>query len=362
MLRERAGIPPGGLNPAGRQARACRLFKVAEGVKRLDHGQMALLAKSFDAWTRDSRDERTRQSRERVRLLFLILRYTGARLGEVLSIDEQKDFDFNRCLIFFKDGRNRREAVLPEFVAAEIQSLAETLAGTELAGKAFRLDQGFVRRKFHEQADRCGLPKTLLNPRALRNSRAIEMLRGGAPLKAVQAMLGHSSANQTSAFVTYKEEDLRHIIHSYIQNESKLLTSARNAFVGEVREVRTGTIMSEATLRTSSGKEVVSVITNESVENLGVIPGKTLAASIKAPFVILCAEDGLKSHGARNRYLGTITAVKMGEIVAEVTGELDDGTTMCALATVESVRNLELAKGGKVWFLCSAFSVILNAL
>ena len=341
--------------------RACKLFTVAEGVKRLDEAQLAALSAAFDAWTAAARDERARASRERVRLVFLLLRFTGARLGEVLSLDEQEDFEFERSLVFFSDDRGGRETALPEFLTGEVRELAERLAGSELAGRAFHLDQGFVRRKFHEQAPRCGLPKELLNPRVLRNSRAIEMLRGGAPLKAVQAMLGHASANQTSSFVTYREEDLRHIIHSYIQNESKTRTSARNAFVGEVCAVKRGTILSEATIRTDSGKEVVSVITNESLENLGVAPGKTLAASVKAPLVMLSTRDGLGATGARNCYPGLITRIHQGEIVAEVMGDLDDGTPMCALATRESVTSMGLAEGGRVWFLCSAFSVILNA-
>jgi len=356
--RKRAGT---GRSGQGGAPRACKLFTVAEGVKRLNEAQLGALTSAFEAWVAEAKNERARGSRKRMRLIFLLLRYTGARLGEILSLNEQKDFDFTRSLVLLSDDRGGRETALPEFLTGEVRELAETLADSDLAGRAFHLDQGFVRRKFHEQAARSGLPKELLNPRILRNSRAIELLRGGAPLKAVQAMLGHASANQTSAFVTYREEDLRHIIHSYIQNESRTRTSARNAFVGEVQKVKRGLILSEATIMTESGKQIVSVITNESLENLGVAPGKTLSASVKAPNVILSTRDGLGEAGVRNAFPGVITRIKKGDIVAEVTGELDDGTPMCALATSESVASLGLTEGGQAWFLCSAFSVILNA-
>ncbi len=62
---------PQGAQP---QSRACRLFNVTEGVRRLDKKQLKALTEAFAAWLEASRDARTRRSRERVFLVFLLLR------------------------------------------------------------------------------------------------------------------------------------------------------------------------------------------------------------------------------------------------------------------------------------------------
>jgi len=64
--------------------------------------------------------------RDRILLIFLLIRYTGARLNEVLSLDLKRDFDLERNLIRFdkrtssKDA-NSREVQIPEVISTEIQ-------------------------------------------------------------------------------------------------------------------------------------------------------------------------------------------------------------------------------------------------
>jgi molybdate transport system regulatory protein len=357
-------------SPAGPQAGlpaasafAAGSFSVPADIKYLDAEQLEAFTESFRAWYRKAPRPDLRRARGRVWLVYLALRYAGARLGEVLAIDERRDIDFDRSLVkFWANGSRRgqplREVKLPEGAMAEIAAYLKE-AG-EIAGTVFQLDQSYVRRKFSERAQAMGLPRELGNPRVLRHSRAIELLRSGAPLQVVQNLLGHSSINLTAHYCDFSEEDLKRLVQYYLQKEIRMKTSARNSFTGKVADIKTGKILSEVKLVTPSGYKLVSVITNESLHNLGLAPGSIVTAIVKAPWIIIETEADSTKTSARNRFRGTITKINAGEIVAEVIAALNDGTNMVTLITVPSLANLNLQVGDRAWFLFKAFSVILN--
>lgn len=350
-----------------------RRLSISDGLRRLNKQQLEKLAESFDQWVRQSRDSRTRRSRQRVQLVFLMLRYTGARLGEILALDAAKDIDFESCLVRFPqtggedlpaDARNMkgvREVPLPEEV---VQAIRECLSRNQgLDGTAeglFRLDQGFVRRKFHEQEKRSGIPRELLNPRCLRNSRAAELVQGGMPLRAVQAMLGYASSDFISSHVTLAEKELKHIVQQYCRKEFGMETSARNTFQGDIVNVAANNVQCEVLLRTDSGYEIAAIITNQSREKLGLEVGRPAAALIKATWVILEKGDKAPETSARNAFPGVITSIVSDEIVADVQGRLGDGTPVCALVTTGSLRRLGIGEGDPFVFMFKAMSVIIS--
>ena len=63
--------------------------------------------------------------------------------------------------------------------------------------------------------------------------------------------------------------------------------SARNILKGTVKRVTPGAVDTEVTIELSPGVEVVSIITKTSAENLGLKPGQTAYAIIKAPNVMI---------------------------------------------------------------------------
>ena len=63
--------------------------------------------------------------------------------------------------------------------------------------------------------------------------------------------------------------------------------SARNQLKGTVIKIVPGAVNSEVTLKIAEGFEVVSIISKESVENLGLKVGSEAYAIIKASNVIL---------------------------------------------------------------------------
>ncbi len=338
----------------------CRLFTVTEGVLWLDRGQLEALSKAFEGWVAAARDARTKRSRERIYLAYLVLRYSGARLGEVLALHERRHFDYSRNVVALPDAGGPREVPLPLEVMARIRDYCAKYGVGEEDAPIFDLDPGFLRRKFYEQEKRSGLPKTLLNPRVLRNSRAIELLQGGMPMRAVQSLLGHGTAGMTSAYVSLADDDLRRIIYQHCNKEFTVETSARNTFTGEVINLAANDVMCEATLRTASGYEVVAVITNHSRRKLALAEGVQVTALVKAPWVILEKTDAPAPTSARNAFPGTITSVKTDGVVAEVNGELEDGTPVCALVTDGSLQRLDIGEGDKFIFMFKAMSAILS--
>ncbi|MFW5734733.1 MAG: TOBE domain-containing protein [Oceanidesulfovibrio sp.] len=338
----------------------CRLFTVAEGVLWLDRRQLEKLTRAFAAWVAAARDARTKRSRERIFIAYLVLRYTGAKLGEVLALNEREHFDYIRGVVCLPDSPEPREIPLPMEVVEQIRDYCAKYGVFEEGGALFDLDPGFLRRKFYEQSERSRLPKSHLNPRVLRNSRAIELLQGGMPMRAVQSLLGHGKTDLTSSYVKLADTDLRRIINHHCSKEFTVETSARNTFIGEVAHLATNDVICEVTLRTASGYEVVAVITNHSRRKLELAEGAKVAALVKAPWVILERADGPSVSSARNAFPGTIASVKTDGVMAEVNGELDDGTPVCALVTDSSLERLGIGKGDRFLFTFKAMSVILS--
>lgn len=66
--------------------------------------------------------------------------------------------------------------------------------------------------------------------------------------------------------------------------------SARNVIKGKVKEVINGAVNSEVIITTASGETIVSIITKDSVENLGLKVGKDVYAVIKASNVMVAVD------------------------------------------------------------------------
>jgi molybdopterin-binding protein len=66
--------------------------------------------------------------------------------------------------------------------------------------------------------------------------------------------------------------------------------SARNVLKGKVKAVKVGAVNSEIELELPGGMTVVSIITKESAENLGLKVGREVYAVIKASSVMIAID------------------------------------------------------------------------
>ncbi|MBK8269622.1 MAG: TOBE domain-containing protein [Planctomycetes bacterium] len=66
---------------------------------------------------------------------------------------------------------------------------------------------------------------------------------------------------------------------------------ARNQLVGEVIAIKKGTLMCQVTVKVAGGATVSSVMTLDSLKELGIKKGSRVKAIIKAVNVLLATED-----------------------------------------------------------------------
>lgn len=338
------------------------VFEVPEGVEHLDAGALARLEQAFRRWRDGARRVDHQRSRTRVLLLFLVLRHSGAKLGEVLDLDEREHVDGGRDMVLLGKGEARREVPLPRAVCREIRAFMESPLAAGLDGQVFHLDPGYVRRTFYSRAEDCGIPRRLGAPSALRRSRAVEMLRSGVPLGVVREVLGQSSANLAEVYQQWSRQDVRSIVRRLAIGDGPVKSSARNSFTGHVRHVRRDVVMAEVELEMASGQRLCAVITAESLDALGIEPGVSIAATVKAPHVeVRPAPDG-SVQSTRNCLLATVSSVRSTEVLAEVSGVTPDGFEVCALVSTSCLNDAPLRPGDVAEFRFKALSVVLAAL
>jgi molybdate transport system regulatory protein len=136
--------------------------------------------------------------------------------------------------------------------------------------------------------------------------------------------------------------------------------SARNVFLGKVKEVRKGAVSTDVTIGLKGGETLCAVVTNESAGVLGLKPGMEAYAFFKASAVILGKDLHNAKVSARNLLCGTVSRIVHGPVNAEVTVDLSGGSVLAAIVTEESAKRLLLANGDHVCALVKASSVILG--
>jgi len=139
-------------------------------------------------------------------------------------------------------------------------------------------------------------------------------------------------------------------------------TSARNQLTGTVSGYKAGAVNDEIELTLAGGAKVVAVVTRDSTEQLGLRPGATAFALIKASSVMLATDLGDVRLSARNQLTGTITAVTPGAVNTEVVLDIGGGASVAAVVTQTSAQALGLKVGGSATALFKASSVILGTL
>lgn len=332
--------------------------------KCLDEIQLYQLEQSFREWVNATQRMDIRLSRKRILFIFLLIRYTGAKLSEVMGLDPFQDIDFDKQTICFgqiqgKPERQSRIVPLPEALCREIREITADLSVKAALKNKPSMDPGFVRRKFYERAQACGIAKQLGAPEILRKSRAVELMQNNMPLPAVQMILGHSTPNLTSSYVSFSEDEIQQTVRRFMDQESTRKTSARNSFFGKIQTLLKGDIQTRIELLTMAGNSIVTVITNDSVQRLGLKPGKLITAEVKAPWVLLEKTDTSPECSADNRFQGIVERVLTGKINTEYIVGISDGTKICSIMTTESSRRLALKTGDTVWALFNSFSVVL---
>jgi molybdate transport system regulatory protein len=136
--------------------------------------------------------------------------------------------------------------------------------------------------------------------------------------------------------------------------------SARNMFAGTVTKVARGAVNSEVDLTLKGGEKIAAVITNDSVDSLGLKEGKAAFAIVKASWVIIGKDLHKVKMSARNIVCGTVAKIAEGAVNSEVTLRLGGGSMLTAIITNESTHSLELREDEHACAAFKASSVIIG--
>jgi molybdate transport system regulatory protein len=320
----------------------------------LDSIQLERLEQAFRTWAQTPERADLRLSRKRILLIFLLVRYTGAKLHEVLALDTAKAPAAENPLVVFE----KRQVQIPPHAAEAVRELLRELDKSAVRGVA--VDPAFVRRKFYEQAVACGFSKKQGSPEMIRQARAVELMQGNLPVPAVQRVLGHSSHHLTTARIAFSEDEIRQVTRLHMDQESGRKTSARNSFFGKVQAVIEGEVQTLVHLATLDGGTLSAIVTNTSAERLCIKPGRLLSAEIKAPWLVLERLDASGRNSLENQRDGIIEEIKTGTVNTECTVRIADGARLCAVVSSPGFAELRLKKGDPARVLFSCNAVVLH--
>lgn len=137
-------------------------------------------------------------------------------------------------------------------------------------------------------------------------------------------------------------------------------SSARNQFAGPVTDIRQGEVESEVSLAIGPGLALTAMVTNDSVQTMGLAEGREVMAFVKASSIVLMVADEGARVSARNRFAGQVHALHMGPVNAEVTLALPGGQhLLTAVITRDSVDRLRLSLGQPATAVFKASAVFL---
>ena len=184
----------------------------------LTESQLNSLIATFQSWYDDKTiSNAKRRIRGRYWLVFLTLRFTGARISEVINI-KHEDIDFRNAeirLITLKRHNPKKQGQYrivpaPSSLTSEIANYI--VEYPHMRDKVFKVDRSNFNKVFKERCLEVGIPKELAHPHILRHTRAIELLRAGVPVTIVQDLLGHSALTTTAIYLKISGQEAKGIL------------------------------------------------------------------------------------------------------------------------------------------------------
>lgn len=134
--------------------------------------------------------------------------------------------------------------------------------------------------------------------------------------------------------------------------------SARNVFQTEVVEVRRWPVDVEVTLAVSPTTAIRAIVTNASVEDLALAPGRRVLALVKASFVHL-VDPTAGEKVRRNVFSGRVRSRLDAELNSEIVLDIGEGKTLVAVVRRRDAEDLGVDEGGEATVAFDADHVIL---
>jgi molybdate transport system regulatory protein len=327
--------------------------EAGEGQNVLTPAQLGLLGEAFAQWVQAARGEKTRVSRNRAKLVYLFLRYTGAKLGEILSLDDTRDFALAYRKVVLgaggRPGKKSREVYLPAELYLEVKQVMRDPAYSPLRGHFFSMDQGYVRRVIYERAKECGLPKNLANPNTIRRSRAVELLNSGMSLILVQRILGLSTAISSS--LTFAVEGGEQRIQERRLAMAPLASQQGmyNIFRGRVQSIVREDLQFRVTVAVPGGHTLVLLLADVAQPSGEIVEGGEVAVRVSS--TLMTVQPGARPAAApgQNSIPAEVFDVIQGRTTAKAILRTAEGVRLCAVMSLEQLTGLGLTRSQEAW-------------
>lgn len=159
----------------------------------------------------------------RDRAILEVLYSTGMRVSELISLDvDQVNIERGEFAVQGKGGKvrlvflsARAKEAIKEWLEARKDIVDPALFVSIPRGKRptkfSRLTARSVQRLVKKYAAKGGISRKRVHPHILRHSHATDLLRNGADLRSVQALLGHSSISTTQVYTHVTDRELRRV-------------------------------------------------------------------------------------------------------------------------------------------------------
>ena len=134
--------------------------------------------------------------------------------------------------------------------------------------------------------------------------------------------------------------------------------SARNQLSGTIKQIVKGMVNSQLFVQLKSGNTLISVITNDAVDALGLEVGDDVTAIFKSTSVLV--GTGEMRISAENCFEGVVETIREGKVNAEVVIEIGEQDRVVAVLTTDSIGELGLEKGRTVSTLIKSTDIMIG--
>lgn len=157
---------------------------------------------------------------------------TGLRLSEAIRLN-LKDLDFSNNLIFIKEGKGRKDRIVPvtdtvlACIKVYLKERGKVASGDEplfLSRINKRITPTVVYRIFKKLKTKKG---KRLNPHTLRHCFATHMLENDASIRDISEILGHEDLSTTARYTKIETVSLKRIIKRFHPRENEIYSDEK---------------------------------------------------------------------------------------------------------------------------------------
>lgn len=318
----------------------------------LTRQQLEGLTLCWEQWETEAATRTQKTMRARLHLIFLLMRYGGLRLGEVLALDPRGSIDTITGMLRVP-GSNAREILLP---VSAMRNIRRILGLPQAAEPEFlQFDKSFLRKKFYAVGRLMALPPGVVGPRAIRYSRGLELLELHVPMPLVLKFLGQQDADQLLAFLNFSDGEVRNVLRAQVQDREVSgvvchggeADDGTNLFWGVVSRVYTGMRKVHVEITTFSDVVLTAACTPEEAALLEVHESQVMSARVDPERIALTPEKTALSLS--NCVRGVVESLHSDMVETFACIGLADGTTLRATLETCTLRPAHVREGRKVF-------------